>query len=221
MPRGNIQKFIDIVTFPVRALTVLYDDKYGLTSLTNEKFDYVAKEVKGFCLDVGCGKNNVFVKNHLSGNGQGIDVFPYEGLVPENIVADMAHLPFKDASFDTVTFIANINHIPKPERDAELAEAYRCLKPGGNIVVTMGSPFAEVLAHKVVGLYDKYLGTAYDVDSIRGMKEEEEYYLTGTEITVRLKKAGFKNIIKKHFWTQWAFNHLFVGWKALSGAEGK
>jgi ubiquinone/menaquinone biosynthesis C-methylase UbiE len=60
-------------------------------------------------------------------------------------VEDITHLPFKDAVFDTVTFIANMNHIPEPSRDAELSEAYRCLKQSGNIVVTFGNPLAEII----------------------------------------------------------------------------
>jgi hypothetical protein len=77
----------------------------------------------------------------------------------------------------------------------------------------MGNPLAEILVHRVVWLYDKLFKTEYDVDSERGMDEEEEYFLTDTEITERLARAGFKRISKKYFWTQWALNHLFVGWK--------
>ena len=71
----------------------------------------------------------------------------------------MTHLPYKDGSFETVTFIANINHIPRPLRSKELAEAYRVLKPNGKIIVTMGNPVAEWLVHKIVYLYDRFLGT--------------------------------------------------------------
>jgi len=46
------------------------------------------------------------------------------------------------------------------------------------------------------------------------MDEEEEYYLTDSEIIKRLSLAGFKNISKKYFFTQWCLNHLFVAWKS-------
>ena len=162
---------------------------------------------------MGCGKHNRFVNEFLDGGGKGIDVYPYEGLTEENLVEDISHFPFTDESFDSVTFIANINHVPESLRDLELAEAYRCLKPGGNIIITMGNPVAEILAHKMVWLYDKLLGTDFDVDSERGMDEEEEYFLTDGESKTRLRRAGFTGIIKKYFVTQWFLNHLFVGWK--------
>ncbi|MCK4835172.1 MAG: class I SAM-dependent methyltransferase, partial [Candidatus Aminicenantes bacterium] len=211
----KIQKIKDFLTFPIRAFTLFINDKWGLLSLASERFDYVANEVIGYCLDVGCGRNNRFINKFLEGNGKGLDVFPYEGLTEENIVKDLSQFPFEDSTFDSVTFIANINHIPESQRDIELTEAYRVLKPGGNIIVTMGNPLAEILAHKVVMIYDKLFGTNYDMDSERGMEEGEEYYLTNTEIKERLTRASFRIIVKKYFVTQWGLNHLFIGWKDL------
>lgn len=210
--RTQKQKIKDFITFPLRAFLIFEDDKWTLSSLRTERFDYVASEVKGFCLDVGCGRNNVFITNCLAGDGRGIDVFPFEGLHKEQIIPDMNRFPFKDKTFTTVTFIANINHIPKTKRDPELKEAYRCLKFGGNIIVTMGNPFAETLVHKVVHHYDKVFHTNHDMDGERGM-HDEEFYLKDEEIMNRLRKAGFTAITKKYFLTQWRLNHLFIGWK--------
>ena len=207
------QKLKDIISFPLRAITLHDCDRWGLTSLASERFDYVAREVAGHCLDVGCGKHNRFIVEYCGGHGRGIDVYPYEGLLDENIVSDMSRFPFRDASFDSVTFIANLNHIPRSLRDVELKEAFRCLRPGGNIIVTMGNPLAEILVHKVVYWHDKFLGTNYDMDTERGVGEEEETYLMNTEIIRRLSLAGFCNITKKYFFTQWCLNHLFVAWK--------
>ena len=207
------QKSLDFFTFWLRALALIEKDRWGLTSLASERYYYAAGEVRGYCLDVGCGKHNRFIKEFLGGGGKGIDVYPYAGLTEENLVEDISHFPFSDGTFDSVTFIANINHVPESLRDVELGEAYRCLKPGGNIIVTMGNPAAEILAHKLVWFYDKYLGTDLDVDSERGMDEEEEYFLTDREIRIRLRRAGFRGVVKKYFGTQWFMNHLFVGWK--------
>jgi len=169
--------------------------------------------VRGYCLDVGCGKKNRFISEFLNGHGKGIDVFPYEELPRENLVEDITHFPFPSNHFESVTFIASINHIPRSMRDLELVEAYRCLKLGGNIIVTMGHPVAEILVHGVLHWYDHFLGTHYDKDSERGMHPEEAYFLTDSEIVERLIRSGFKNISKKHFWTQWGLNHMFIGWK--------
>jgi len=214
MNRSGWQKFKDFVAFPLRAITAFHEDRWGFSALSTERFDYVSREVKGFCLDVGCGKRNRFVLEFLEGHGKGVDVFPYEGLLPENLVDDLAHFPCEDTSVDTVTFIANLNHVPRSQRDIELAEAYRCLRRGGKIIVTMGNPLAEVLVHKVVYWHDRLLGTKHDMDSERGMTEEEEYYLTDLEIKTRLSHAGFTNIRKKYFATQWFLNHLFVAFKS-------
>lgn len=211
--RTKIQKFKDFLTLPLRALTPFEENKWGLTSTKNERFEYTASEVLGKCLDIGCGRGNSFVKDYLNGNGVGIDVFKYEGLEDENIVSDMTKLPFDDASFSSVTFIANLNHVPKEDRDKELREAYRCLKREGNIIVTMPSAFAGILIHKIVHYHDKFFGTNYDVDAIRGMHEDEDFYLTDLEITKRLEKAGFVDIKKKYFGSQWGMNHMFVAYK--------
>lgn len=214
MERGFIQKLKDFLTLPFRALTIFYEDRWGLSSLASERFDYVAREVQGYCLDIGCGPNNRFVSNFLNGAGVGIDLLPYEGLGPDNVREDLTDLDFEDSTFETVTFIANINHVPRSQRDAELAEAHRCVKPGGNIVITMGNPVSEVLVHKVVYLHDRVFGTDHDIDNARGMDKEEAYYLTNSEIIDRLSRAGFSDFSKKYFLTQWGLNHLIVGWKA-------
>jgi len=214
MGRRGWQDLADFLTFPLRALLLIEDDGWGLTALRSERLAYVAREVQGYCLDVGCGKHNRFVREFLGGRGKGIDIFPYEGLAPEDLVDDLTRFPFPDRTFATVTFIANLNHVPRPQRDAELSEAFRCLSPGGNIVVTMGNPAAEIAAHLLVRFYDRFLHTRYDVDGMRGMSDSEAYYLGDQEIVARLRLAGFRDIRKTFFATQWGLNHLFVGWKA-------
>jgi SAM-dependent methyltransferase len=211
--RTSLRKIADLVTFPARALTLFHEDRWGFSCLASERFEYVAREVQGYCLDIGCGYHNRFVNEWLAGNGQGIDVFQYKGLTSDQIVEDMTQLPFQTASFDSVTFIANINHVPRSKRDRELAEAHRCLKPKGNIIVTMGNPLAELAVHKVVEVYDRLLGTHVDMDTERGMTNEESYYLRDSEIVMRLQLAEFINLRKKYFWTQWGMNHLWVGQK--------
>ena len=119
--RSGIKSIFDTLLFPVRALTLFEKDQCGLSSLASERFYYVANEVKGFCLDVGCGKNNRFISEFLDGNGKGIDVYKYEGLEDEHIVEDISKFPFENEAFEAVTFIANINHVPKSLRDVELA----------------------------------------------------------------------------------------------------
>jgi SAM-dependent methyltransferase len=203
----------DSLFFPLRAVAMVDRDIWRLHSLRTERFYYVAEEVIGRALDIGCGRDNRFVSEFLFGNGLGVDVYPYRGLSPDQVVPDMTQMPFADCSFDSVTFIANINHVPAGKRDEELREAFRCVRPGGNIVVTMGNPVAEVLVHRLIAFYDRWLGTSIDVDSERGMEHDESYFLVDCEIVERLAATGFRHISKRYFWSQWGLNHLFVGWR--------
>jgi ubiquinone/menaquinone biosynthesis C-methylase UbiE len=122
----------------------------------------------------------------------------------------MTHLPYPDKSFDTVTFIANFNHIPAPLRDAEVSEAYRVLRDGGKVVVTMGNPLAELTIHRLVHAYDHFFGTNLDMDNERGMEEDEEYFVRDVVIIEHLAAAGFRGVQKRSFVTQWGLNHLLT-----------
>lgn len=211
--RSTLQKILDFLSFPLRAVTLFEIDRWGLTSLQSERFDYVAGEVKGYCLDIGCGRYNRFIREYLDGNGVGIDVFPYEGLTGENIVQDLTHLPFGDETFESVTLIANIGHIPGPLVHPELVEAHRVLKRGGTVIVQVGNPLAEFFIHRIVRYHDRIFGTRYDVDSLRGMNEEENILITRKEVLSHLKDAGFRDFREKSFLTQWGLNGLIVGYK--------
>lgn len=208
--RSGFQRFKDTIAFPLRALLLPEKDRWGLSSWATERFDYVAREVRGYCLDVGCGVGNRFVIEFLGGHGKGIDAFPYEGLTAEQVVKDMSRFPFADQLFDSVVFIANINHVPAALRSIELRESYRVLKPSGNIIITMGNPWLEVAAHQMLHLHEKFFGER-NVYHEHGVEEEEIYYLKDKEILKLLRQAGFIDIRKKYFWTQWGLNHLFIG----------
>lgn len=67
------------------------------------------------------------------GSGIGVDVYPWPGV--NLVVENSAQLPFDDRSFETATIIAASNHVSN--RKDVLKEAYRILKPGGTIIVTM------------------------------------------------------------------------------------
>lgn len=197
-------QILDFLTFPLRAFTLFYEDRWGLSCQTTERYEYVRNEVVGRCLDVGCGSDNAFIKSY--GFGEGIDIH-------NGNVKDLRVFPFDDGSFFTVTFIASLNHAPRSWRQAEVKEAWRVLLRGGQIIVTSPNPLAGILVHKIVWLYDRLFGTTLDVDNIRGMHKEEDYYLSDGELTALLATAGFARLRKKYFWTQWGFNHLWVGTK--------
>src|SRR5260370_29030535 len=107
--------------------------KLGLIPIDDERVIQAMKEAKGRVLDIGSGANN-FVRRY--GNGIGVDIVGWKGC--DLVITDAAKLPFKDGEFDTVSYIACLNHIPN--MDDSFKEAYRVTKNGGKIIVPMIKP---------------------------------------------------------------------------------
>lgn len=133
--------------------------------------------VRGRLLDLGCGANALV---GAYGAGVGADVHPWPGI--DARIGDAGRLPFRDASFGTVTILAALNHIP--EREAALREALRVLEPGGRLVVTMIPPRLSRVWHA--------LRRRWDADQTeRGMQEGEVFGLRASEVDALLVGAGF------------------------------
>ena len=208
---------MDTITFPIRALVASGRTEYrflGLSSFSDERYDYVASEVSGFCLDVGCGYNR-FIRDFCQGNGIGIDLFPYDGIEKNHVIEDLTSLPFADNTFDAVTFIANINHIPRKDRDKELGEAYRCLRPGGKIVITNLNPLASQLVHRMGFAYYNifYYGLLHKPNIPGHAEGDDDLTISNREIADRLEKIGFKALRSRYFTTQWFLNHMIIAEK--------
>ena len=101
----------------------------------------VLPHIRGRLLDIGCGFNNLV--RRYEGPGVGIDVFSWPGV--DVLVSHPLRLPFRSESFDTVTIIAALNHIPN--REAVLRDVHRVLRPGGRLILTMIGPLTGVVAH--------------------------------------------------------------------------
>ncbi|MDY7029832.1 MAG: class I SAM-dependent methyltransferase [Spirochaetota bacterium] len=165
----------------------------------------VLPEIEGNLLDIGCG-NNRLVRVH--GNGIGVDVFPWEGI--DLLVEDASRLPFDDNTFDTVTFLACLNHIPN--RNDVLREAHRLLKPGGKIVVTMIPPRLSRIWH--------FLRRPWERDQHeRGMKKGEVYGLTRRQVKELLERNGFE--IRRQYSFMFQINSITTGFAVTRiAAEG-
>ena len=101
----------------------------------------------------------------------GVDVHDWGSV--DYIVEDSAKLPFDDASFDTVTIIAALNHIPN--REDVLTECGRLLKTNGRIIVTMITPRISAMWHA--------LRSPWDADQReRGMTEGEIFGFTSEQL---------------------------------------
>ena len=108
-------------------------------------------------LDVGCG-DGVVAKVLLAGHGKkqfecGIDLSSREvnkamrsGCYKECQVANVYNLPFKDNTFQTVFSNSVVEHLPKLDRALE--EMSRVTKKGGELVLTVPTPY---LAKYLIG----------------------------------------------------------------------
>jgi ubiquinone/menaquinone biosynthesis C-methylase UbiE len=113
------------------------------------EFSYRLHEYRAFknkrVLDVGVGNGYVLSKYALEGAVvSGIDITPtaieltrkrfeYLGLQADLHVAAAEALPFEDATFDCVTSMGVLHHVP--DTNKAVAEIFRVLKPGGRLIV--------------------------------------------------------------------------------------
>ena len=190
-----VSKFINTICLPIRfVFSHEVVNKLGLRSLRDERCDIVIKHCRGRLLDIGCGNNQ---RVHAYGHDSvGVDVYDFRGNAI--IVEDSSKLPFEDGAFQTVSFVASLNHIPN--RQEVLKEAHRLLSERGRVLVTMISPFIGTIRHKLAW---------WDPDQQkRGMKEGEEMGLTHEYILSLLENAGFKFVERKRFII--GMNNLYI-----------
>jgi SAM-dependent methyltransferase len=189
------QRLWDLLGIPFRL--VLFDQgwlpSFGWTTLEEERLQAVLPHLRGRVLDVGAGPNNLI---RSRGHGVGVDVHDWGG--GALLIEDAARLPFVDESFDTVTFVACLNHIPN--RAAALVEARRVLKPDGVVVVTMINPALGGIGHLVWW---------YGEDRRRGgMKPGEVGGLWASEIVRLAASAGLRLVTRTRF--VYGMNGLYV-----------
>lgn len=202
LPQGSrktlLRRIWNLVGAPLR-LIFLPDDcstRLGLTSLEEERISAVLPYVQGRLLDIGAGCNKL-VKRY--GNGVGVDVHDWGG--GALIVEDSSQLPFSSGDFDTVTFLASLNHIPK--RVEVLQEAYRVLSPKGRVIITMINPILGGIGHFIWW---------YSEEKERGMKEGEVAGMWTKDIVHLCRSAGFEMIEHQRF-LYW-LNNLYLGVKS-------
>jgi SAM-dependent methyltransferase len=203
-PKPFLQGAYDLLGAPFRM--VLFPDqlaeKLHLTSLRGERFAIALDNMKGRCLDVGAGDNmliKIYKDLHPAddsvASSVGTDVIDWGGDCV--ILKNSAKLPFDDNSFDTVSFLACINHIP--ERVESLREAYRVLKPDGRLMISM--------IGRVVGTVGHALWW-YSEDKHRDIDEEEEMGMNPAEIYALLERTGFGKPVLKKF--VYRMNYLYL-----------
>jgi ubiquinone/menaquinone biosynthesis C-methylase UbiE len=156
----------------------------------------VLPHVRGRLLDLGCGFNNIV---RLYGNGVGADVHPWSGA--QVLIGDSSQLPFSDSTFDTVTIVAALNHIPN--RHQALQEVWRVLASDGRLIVTMIGPMTGRIAHLLFGQDEKTRG---------GLKEGEKVGMTSPEVQDLLSASGF--VLERTVPFEFHLNRLYIAAKA-------
>lgn len=193
--KNYLQQIWDFIGIPFRLL--LFDQKwlpkFGWTTLDEARFNAVLPYVKGRLLDIGCGTNDLV---RLYGDGVGVDVFDWGG--GSIIVEDTSKLPFKDDSFDTIAFLACLNHIPN--RLDVLRESYRLIKHDGKIIITMINPILGGIGHALWWYSeDKHRG---------GMREGEVGGLWGKDIIKMCNAVGLA--IESHIRFVYGMNNIYI-----------
>ncbi len=193
------QYFVNQITFPLRQLVPqpVIARLPGLKTNKQVRTELVLSCVQGRLLDIGCGDNRlVAAYRQKGGKGVGADVYPWPGV--DCHVENTAHLPFEAGAFDTVTFVACLNHIPN--RLDVLREAKRLLSPEGRVVLTNLPPFLSRVWHA---------WAFWDPDQHeRGMGKDEVWGFTWPELEDLLAQAGFS--IAFHAKFNWSLLDLVV-----------
>ncbi|WP_164902132.1 MULTISPECIES: class I SAM-dependent methyltransferase [Rhizobium] len=214
-PKSVFQHLYDLVGAPLRmvALPDHVNERLHLTSLRAERLSAVLPQMKGRVLDIGAGDNmlinlyreaSVDTSNEAGArDSKGLDVVDWGGDCI--IVENCRHLPFEDRSFDTVCFVACLNHIP--ERKQALAESWRILKPGGRLIVTMIGRLIGEVGHAIWW---------YSEDKHRDVAEGEVMGMDPTAVSNLIREAGFPSVHRSSF--VYGLNHLFVANKPISVA---
>jgi SAM-dependent methyltransferase len=200
-PKPILQRAYDLLGAPFR-MVLLPDhqnERLHLTSLRAERMAAVLPLLHGRVLDVGAG-DNMLLQLYRAHSGEetgsiGLDVVEWGGGCV--IVPDCRRFPFSDAEFDTVSFIACLNHIP--ERVEALAEARRVLKTGGHLVVTMIGKLVGGVGHAIWW---------YSEDKKREVQEGEVMGMNPREVKRLIENAGFVHVAHRRF--LYGLNSLYV-----------
>jgi ubiquinone/menaquinone biosynthesis C-methylase UbiE len=210
--KNVLQSAWDLAGAPLR-MVLLPDsqsERLHLTSLRAERYAAVLPHLRGRILDIGAGDNALvrLYRQTLLRDGKdvtaadqsvGVDVVDWGGDTLKITSSD--NLPFESGSFDTVCFIACINHIP--ERIGALKEAYRVLKPGGQVVATMIGRLIGDVGHAIWW---------YSEDKHRDIAEGEVMGIDSTEMLRLFDQAGFGQVSIKRF--VYGMNYLYLAARA-------
>lgn len=152
-------------------------------------------------LDIGSVEGVMFEKlrDRIS-SGTGIDP-----LLEKEVKTDLYHLIpgyFPDVvpqgkTFDVITMLAVLEHIPADKQEAMVENCWKYLNPGGRVVITVPSPTV-----------DHILAVLTFLRLVDGMSLEEHYGFEAKDTGKLFTGKRFKMLHHSTF--QLGLNHLFV-----------
>jgi demethylmenaquinone methyltransferase/2-methoxy-6-polyprenyl-1,4-benzoquinol methylase len=131
------------------------------------------------------------------------------------VIANAECLPFEDNTFDLITIAFGLRNVT--DKQAALASMYRCLKPGGKLMVL---EFSKVENDKLAKAYDFYsfnilpkLGqlVAGDEESYRYLAESIRMHPDQETLKGMMETAGFKPVHYQNM--TGGMVALHTGWK--------
>jgi SAM-dependent methyltransferase len=162
-------------------------------------------------LDIGCGRGDLvreLLKNGYRARGIDFDAdsildsVAHQGHFPSDI-GDLNHLPYKDNTFDAVLLAGTIEHVYTGPQ-AGFSEAYRVLRPGGVLVLTI--PYVNVVRKFLFPFYfcrDAVMSRYPNARQRRFFQwvftyKEVQHLLAGARFSIRdWRRAYYTTVLRK------------------------
>jgi 2-polyprenyl-3-methyl-5-hydroxy-6-metoxy-1,4-benzoquinol methylase len=166
----------------------------------NKARKYILKD--SLILDIGCSDGILFkcLNGYIRG-GLGIDPLLIENIINDKYRLIKGYFPkdiqAEDCSFDIITALAVVEHIPLSMQTVFAKACFQYLKPGGRLIISIPSP-----------LVDKILSALLRLRVIDGMSVEEHYGFDGKLIPGIYCNERFELFDQIDF--ELRLNHIYV-----------
>ena len=160
------------------------------------------KSQNGHILDLGCGTGDPFSKMFVDKGWKvtGVDfsnkmLILASKYVPEmkTICADICDVNFDNSTFDAITLIYSLFHIPCIEHEKLFKKIYNWLKPEGKILFTYATK--EYTGHNEFNGYITFMGQKL----FYSHTTPEKLYQTLKDIGFNIESADYRNIADETF----------------------